>query len=186
MNGWITDSATIRYRLINPQSPCFFYLEAPPKPLYSRSCWRLWQANIPYISIRFVYSLQILRCSSSDRNDNRFARFTDIPRRCWEPRCGSLLGTWTPPITGYVDSYTAHVSRKKGRSSIARLEAPMGSLRATLRHLRTFFSIWIRSAFYMDFLVVLAIFYLVVKEFRVRNVRLQYQGPPMRMRRRLL
>lgn len=49
------------------------------------------------------------------------------------------------PIAGYADICTAHVSRKKGRSSLARLEAPMGSLSATLdayRHLRTFFSDW--------------------------------------------
>ena len=41
------------------------------------------------------YSLQIVIRPCWDRNDNRFARFTDIQRPCWEPRCGSLLSTWT-------------------------------------------------------------------------------------------
>lgn len=48
------------------------------------------------------------------------------------------------PITDYADICTAHVSRKKGRSSLTRLEAPMGSLSATLdayTHLRTPFPI---------------------------------------------
>lgn len=47
-------------------------------------------------------------------------------------------------ITDYADTRTAHVSRKKRRSSIAWLEAPMGSLSATLdacRQLRRLLSI---------------------------------------------
>lgn len=54
------------------------------------------------------------------------------------------------PITNYADICTAHVSRKKGRFSLARLEAPMGSLSATLdafSHRRTPFSVGIRLAF---------------------------------------
>lgn len=115
----------------------------------SKAGWRAWQANIQYMCIPFVTPLLILRCPCSHNwiiGSPAIPIFSDVAGSLDVVLCKAP----GRPITNYADTCTAHVSRKKGRFSLARLEAPMGSLSATpdaFSHLRTPFSMEIRLAF---------------------------------------